>query len=260
MTEWYQTFFDALAHDVWRALVPAEVSDDEASFLERALELDRPGAHLLDVPCGEGRLAVRMARRGHRVTGVDLSTVALSRMRGAAAPDLAVEAHHGDMRALATILEPGARFDGAWCMGNSFGYLDPDATRSFVAGVADVLRPGARFVVDAAMVAESVLPNMEEADRYEAEGCTLTAVNDYDVRTSTVVSTMTLERGGERSERVARHRVMTCREVVDVLEHAGLELLDVAGDTRGGPFSLGSPRCFITASRARRRADSGPHR
>ena len=30
MTNWFDTFFDALAHDVWDALVPDDASDQEA--------------------------------------------------------------------------------------------------------------------------------------------------------------------------------------------------------------------------------------
>jgi hypothetical protein len=33
MSEWYETFFDALAFDVWHRLMPADVSNAEATFL-----------------------------------------------------------------------------------------------------------------------------------------------------------------------------------------------------------------------------------
>ena len=39
MTEWYQTFFDALAHDVWRGLVPDTHSDAEAACIASVLHL-----------------------------------------------------------------------------------------------------------------------------------------------------------------------------------------------------------------------------
>ena len=38
MAEWFESFFDALAHDVWRALVPDEHSDAEAQFVADALD------------------------------------------------------------------------------------------------------------------------------------------------------------------------------------------------------------------------------
>jgi hypothetical protein len=66
---------------------------------------------------------------------------------------------------------------------------------------------------------------------------------------------MVLERGGERAERVVRHRVMTCREVVDALARAGFALERIDGDLDGSAFALGAPRCLV---RAVRRADERP--
>ena len=44
----------------------------EVDFIARELGLPA-GARILDVGCGTGRHAVELARRGYRVTGVDLS-------------------------------------------------------------------------------------------------------------------------------------------------------------------------------------------
>lgn len=49
------------------------------------------------MPCGSGRHSVELARRGHRVTGVDLSAEAIGHARRAAA-GLDVEFVHADMR------------------------------------------------------------------------------------------------------------------------------------------------------------------
>lgn len=65
------------------------------------------------------------------------------------------------MRHLGEVLGAGTRVAGGWCMGNSFGYPDRAGTRSFLAGVADALVRGGRWVVDAATVAEIVLPRLE---------------------------------------------------------------------------------------------------
>ena len=51
-------------------------------FLDR-LGID-PGTSLLDVACGSGQLALVAARRGLRVTGVDIATNAILAARGRA--------------------------------------------------------------------------------------------------------------------------------------------------------------------------------
>jgi SAM-dependent methyltransferase len=158
VTEWYETFFDRLAFDVWRDLVPAEMTRDETAFLLRHLDPAEHGRRrLLDVPCGEGRLARPLAAAGHDVVGVDLSAAAIERLRHEAAAASATPAGTevtglvGDMRALGTALAGQPPFDGAWCMGNSFGYLNAHDTTAFVGDLAAALRPGGRFVLDAAM-------------------------------------------------------------------------------------------------------------
>jgi SAM-dependent methyltransferase len=249
MNDWYDTFFDALAHDVWDALVPADASDQEAAWIARALGLDDDDPRtLLDVPSGRGRLAARVAARRHDVVAVDFAEAAVTPL--AASAPTRVSALRGDMRDLAAVLRPGA-LDGAWCMGNSFGYLDPAGTDRFLAGVARALRPGARFLIDVATAAESLLPHLEPdgTDRHEVGDVSLANAHHYDAPTSTLVTTMVLQRGEERDERVVRHRVMTCREIVDALDRAGFDLDGIDGDLDGRAFSLGASRCLVRAIR-----------
>ena len=250
MTAWFDTFFDALAHDVWDALVPDDASDLEADWLARSLRLDDDHPRtLLDVPSGRGRHAIRIAARGHDVVAVDFATAAVEPLAATSPPRVRVV--HGDMRDLAAALPDPERFDGAWCMGNSFGYLDTEDTDRFLAGVARLLRPVAPFVIDVATAAEALLPHLEGdgTDRHEVGDVSLTNSHRYDPPTSTLVTRMVLERGGERDERVVRHRVLTCREVVDALDRAGFDLDRIDGDLDGSPFTVGAPRCLVRAIR-----------
>ena len=124
MTDWFDTFFDALAHDVWDGLVPDDASDQEAEWLSGA-RLGLAEAHdlaLLDVPSGRGRLATRIAAAGTTWSRSTSPSPRSSPSRRAPPPR--VTARLGDMRDLAAVLPEPTAFDGAWCMGNSFGYLD----------------------------------------------------------------------------------------------------------------------------------------
>jgi SAM-dependent methyltransferase len=251
LTQWYATFFDALAHDVWRGLVPDESSDAEARFVAAALELpdDRP-ARLLDVPSGDGRLTTRLAAAGHHVTAVDISATAVDRLGALAAAGAPITAVLGDMAAVGDLLSGTAPFDGAWCCGNSFGYLDDDATAAFVAGVAEHLRPGARFVVDHPMAAECVLRHEPAGPEEHRRGdVALTIETTYDPPTSTMVGHMRLQRGAEVAVREVRHRVTTCAQVVRALEVAGFDVVDLLGGVDGSPFRLGAPTLVVVAER-----------
>src|SRR5581483_3196 len=59
-------------------------SDLEADTVWRLLELE-PGLEVLDLACGHGRIANRLAERGARVTGLDATPLFLDRAREDAA-------------------------------------------------------------------------------------------------------------------------------------------------------------------------------
>src|SRR5438105_15823508 len=83
---WYEDFFHGIPLDLWRKAIPLEHTKAEADFLVTALNC-RTGAHLLDVPCGNGRLSLELAQRGYRLTGVDISEEFIAEARVLAAKD-----------------------------------------------------------------------------------------------------------------------------------------------------------------------------
>ena len=116
-----------------------EATDAEIDFLVRTVGL-RPGDSVLDVCCGSGRHALELARRGYRVTGIDVSAEAIAYARRTAADEgLAVDLRVGDMRALPTDVQA----DLAICMGNAFGYLEHEGTQAFLADLPGSSCPAA---------------------------------------------------------------------------------------------------------------------
>jgi cyclopropane fatty-acyl-phospholipid synthase-like methyltransferase len=61
-----------------------EVSDADTDLVWRLLDL-QTGAEVLDLACGHGRIAGRLAARGARVTGLDASPAFLEQARADAA-------------------------------------------------------------------------------------------------------------------------------------------------------------------------------
>jgi SAM-dependent methyltransferase len=200
---WHEGFFGGLAMDLWRGAFTPEATEAEARFIETRLGVAR-GAALLDVPCGEGRHALVLARRGYRMTGIDTSAPNIARAAQAAREDgLDVRWERTDMRRI----EAASAFDGAYCFGNSFGYLEHEGMVSFVAALAHALSPGARFVLDTGMAAESILPESIGRLWMEAGGVLLLVDNRYDVAKSRLLTEYTFVKDGVTETKSGSHQV-----------------------------------------------------
>ena len=152
--DWTKDFFSAKALDSWRRAHSLDITLAEADFIEQVLALGDGPKRILDVPCGDARHAVELAKLGHLLTAVDRAPDNETRARElAAAAGVTLDFVLGDMRAL----PQRTAFDGAYCWGNSFGYFPREETRHFTASIAERLAPGARFIIDTATCAESLL-------------------------------------------------------------------------------------------------------
>ena len=242
---WYEGFFYGVAQDFWRAVVPEALTRAEVRLAVETLRLP-PGGSVLDVPCGFGRHALPLARKGYRVTGVDISPETVDGLRReAAAAGLSVRCLRGN---ILTLRLP-RNFDGALCLGNSFGYFGrPDDAR-FIGRVASALKPGGRFLLNTATVAESLLPNYPEDETLTVEGITLRLRDSYDARESVLVTAYDFEREGRRERRVSRHSVYTVAEVVRFCADAGLTVLHLFGSASRAVFELGSPQLYLVAEK-----------
>ena len=247
--DWWEHFFEGLIVEFWRAAMPPEATRAEADFFEKQLEVS-PGAQLLDVPCGDGRLALELARRGYRTTGVDISADFLAAARDSAEREsLSVCWRHSDMRDLPWT----GQFDGAFCGGSSFGFLGDAGDAAFLAAVSRALKPGARFAIDAIKAAEVLLPQFRERNEMEVSGLRFVGENSYDHRSGWMDSRYTItDPSGREETREAAHRVYTYREVLQMLQTAGFEECSAFGSLSGTPFRLGSPRLILVAEKAAR--------
>jgi len=242
---WFETFFQGPAVDFWtRAMTPALTLAD-VDFLEKTFDVKHPsqeGARLLDVPCGNGRHSIELARRGYRVTGIDLSQEFLA----AARAELDADWRFGDMRTLE--LEASA-FDGAFCFGNSFGYLDYGGVAAFMGALSTALKPGAKLVIETGVCAESILPTLLQKRWHRLGDLMILSENRYDAAASRLDIDYTFVRGGTIETRPASSYVFTAAEHGRMLGQAGFEVVALNGGMAGEPYALGVPRLVITARR-----------
>ena len=134
------------AADTWSGASYERLAETYAPIHDRvvaALALE-PGTRVLDVACGTGAVALRAARAGANVVGIDISPDQLAKARSAAAAAaLNVHFDEGDCQELPY---GDAEFDA---VASTFGAIfAPDHERT-AAELARVCRPGGRLALTA---------------------------------------------------------------------------------------------------------------
>jgi ubiquinone/menaquinone biosynthesis C-methylase UbiE len=132
---------------VQRAQIPGieQWDDDLVELIVQVLELE-PGDRVLDLACGSGEHARRLAKRGMEVVGVDIAPrlVAYCQEKTAQQDISTARFVQGDMRKL----DYDGEFDAVLLLSGSFGFYD-DATNEDVLGrIARALTPGGRVLID----------------------------------------------------------------------------------------------------------------
>ena len=244
-SQWWENFFHGVALDFWRAAVNEEQTRTEANFIQKHLGLFS-GARVLDVPCGNGRLALELASRGFNLTGVDMASEFIAEAKTMSAKrDLKIEWQERDMRDLPT----WETFDGAFCFGNSFGYLEEHENAEFIASVFRALKPGARFIIDSGAIAESILPTFQEHRSFELGGITLVIDSQYDHEQARLFTDYTFIRDGKSDKRPGSQRIYTYREITELLRKLGFLVEAAYSSPTGDPYKLGAQRLLLVSEK-----------
>ena len=77
MSQWYIELFDNYSRKYDQESYTSGTAG-ECDFIEQEIGFDR-SVRILDIGCGTGRHSIELARRGYRVTGIDLSKSMLTR-------------------------------------------------------------------------------------------------------------------------------------------------------------------------------------
>lgn len=163
----------------------AERMDHFTAWADEALRIARlpADAHVLDVGCGPGTLALRAAPRVGRVTAVDFAPAMVDALRARAMRDALANVEAAVMDAQALSLEDET-FDAAFCL---FAFMFfPDRARAF-GEIRRVLKPGGQAIVatwgpierrpmmkigfDALAEAMPDLPRPQKGDLQQPEEC-----------------------------------------------------------------------------------------
>ena len=142
-----------------------------------------------------------------------------------------------------------AEMDGAFCFGNSFGYLNAGEAREFIASIARALKAGARFVIETGMAAESILPNRQTKMWYQVGDIHMLSENRYHPRESCLEIHYTFVQGATIETHPSCSYVLTVNEICRMHEEAGMEVTGLLGSFAGELYQLRSPRLLVVSQK-----------
>lgn len=222
----------------------AERTPIEMDQLEALLAL-RPPLRILDLPCGQGRHAIELARRGYDVTGVDLSPFMLKvAEERARAEGVRVRWLAGDMReAIAD-----ARFDVVLNLFTSLGYFADEADdRRVVDAAASMLAPGGRFVLEV-INGERIMAQFQEREWFTVGQAAVVERRTLDRASRRMVVERTVSTSNETEVSIHALRLYDRSGIDAMLRAADFSRVDLYGDWSGDPLTPESLRLLAVGT------------
>jgi cyclopropane fatty-acyl-phospholipid synthase-like methyltransferase len=232
--QWFHDFFE----DCWFA--PDHVRLPEVDFVWRALKL-RKGTAVLDIPCGDGQMAIHLARRGCKVVGIDLQPRFIRRARMRFKKEgLPGLFRCEDMRELPEVGRYGAVCN--WF--NSFGYFSDKENLETLVRFARALKRGGRLLITQNNRA-AYLRKFAKANNTIFEDGNIRKQVIWDDQAKRFRSTFTRIIDGATQTCGIEHRLYSRREFERLFQSAGLEIDNIYGEVDLRPYNQHSRRILV---------------
>jgi SAM-dependent methyltransferase len=232
----YIYFYEDLLND--------EMTQIEVDFIRRELDLKEP-KKILDMACGYGRHANRLALLGHDVTGLDINEKFLDMARKDA-ERLGVKVNYilKDIRNM----DYNEEFDVIISMFTSFGYYEDEENFKILENTARSLKKGGKFLLDISN-RDFILRNFLPYIVIEKDGNYMIDFNFIDITEGRIYAKRIIIRDGRVKEKPFFIRVYTPTEIKLLLEMVGLKVIKFLGGYDSSPLSVHSRRMIVISEK-----------
>ena len=222
-----------------------ERSDREVASLVKLLDL-RPPMKILDLACGFGRHANRLAALGYSVTGVDQSADFLNLARKHAS-DMRVDVNYlqVDMRQIEFVEE----FDVVIMMFTTFGYFSDSDNFRMLENIARALKPGGLLGFDIPN-RDVTLKALPPAVVLEKNRDLMINRNSFDMLSGRWHNQRIVIRNGIRKDKPFSIRLYNPTEIRELVQKAGMEVSHLYGDWSGQQLSAESRGMVVLAQKS----------
>lgn len=228
----------------YEKMTAPKITRKQIKFLVRELGLDKPKT-ILDIPCGFGRHSNRLAKLGHKVTGVDLMPGFLEIAR-ADAKKLKVKVDYiqADMRKISL----RGKFDRILILFTSFGYFTDEDNFKIMKNMSNLLKADGLLCFDT-FNRDAFLKGFLPCFIIEKGNNFMIDQNSFDSTTGRLNCTRIVLRNGKRKDKPFSLRIYSPTEIKELLNRAGFKILKMYADWNANPFTSDSRRMIIIAKK-----------
>lgn len=219
-SNWFESWFDTSYYHI----LYKDRDDKEAQILMDNLThyLNLPEeAKILDLACGKGRHAIYLNSLGYDVTGMDLSENSIAEASKFENEKLRFKVH--DMRE-----DCDEQYDAIFNLFTSFGYFDSDEDNfKTLKAIHNSLTETGFAVIDF-MNVDYVIENLVPNEVKTIEGIDF-HIHRY-VKDNYIFKEISFEDKGVKQHHVERVQALRLSDFEQMMEKAGIYLLDIFGD------------------------------
>ncbi len=214
---------------------------------ENDTETTGDGPAILDAGCGPGRIAVELALRGARVTGVDLIRPFLNAaMDTAQSEGVELDLVQADLR---KFIRPDA-FDAAVSLYTSFGYCDTiEEDMQILANIASSIKKGGWFILEMTG-REIAVRDFTEGEWFERGGFTVLTEFTVEGAWEGLRSRwMLIDENGRKIDHTYVQRLYSAVELKRLMLASGFSSVEIYGDFDFSPYNEKARTMVLVARR-----------
>lgn len=240
------TFFDGYYKQIWKTIIPDELTIKEVDFILSFFNLEH-GSKVLDLMCGYGRHSIALAKKGLTVTAVDNLGDYIDEIQQTAQrenlPLTAIKADIGTYKS-------GDFYDLAICMGNSLQFFDEAGVTEILTNTATQLAKGGKLLINSWSVAEIVIKTFQSKSWSQVGELKFLTSSEYHFHPTRleIVSTI-IAPDGSIEEKTAIDYIYSINEMEAMLKKAGFQLQEMYSIPGRKKFTPGEPRIYMVAEK-----------
>jgi len=240
------TYFDGYYKDIWRNMIPEQLTVKEVEFMVEYFQL-KPGSKVLDLMCGYGRHAIALAEKGISVTAVDNLVQYIDQVKNLVeGTSLPIKAIREDVLNYV----PDEKFDLVLCMGNSLNFFNEADTRLLLSKVNDCLATDGYLLIHSWSILEIVVKTFNPQSSSKIGDIEMDTTTEFLFQPTRVEAEtkMTMSNGDIEIKKGVDY-VFCISEYEHMLLDSGLSLENFYSIPGKKVFTIGEPRIYIIAKK-----------